>query len=67
MEDDKHICKKIKLTKDEADLELRRIVEQNDWRSWKRLTPSRVYLCPKCSIGSLSVYHLTKNSSITTY
>lgn len=30
MEEDKHTCNKIKLTREEADSELRRIVEGND-------------------------------------
>jgi len=52
-------CEKIAFeTEEEAREELNRIVLSNDWRSWKRKTPSRFYKCEKCF-----KYHLT--SSIT--
>lgn len=57
-------CKKIKLTEQEGDAELRRMVENNDWRVWKRKTNCRKYECPKCGKG---VYHLGSKSSITIY
>lgn len=53
-------CTKIAFTsEEEAREELHRIVEGNDWRSWKRLSPKRYYYCPHCN-----KYHLTSKSSI---
>lgn len=60
-------CIKIKLTEEESDLELRRIVEENDYRSWKRQSPHRRYICPYCSQGEEKVYHLSSKPSITIY
>lgn len=54
-------CTKIAFdTEDEARTELHRIVELNDWRGWKRLTPTRYYYCPYCD-----KFHLTSKSTIT--
>lgn len=59
-------CVKIKFfSKEQADAELRNIVESNDYRTWKRITPKRVYECEFCSTDGSPVYHLTSKISIT--
>ncbi len=56
-------CEKIPFeTEAESRAELERIVLMNDYRGWKRKTPNRVYLCPKCNM-----YHLTSNKTIIVY
>lgn len=56
-------CKKIKFeTIQLAEDELRRIVENNDWRIWKQKSPHRLYYCKYC----LS-YHLTSSIKIKSY
>lgn len=53
-------CTKIAFnSEEEAREELHRIVEGNDWRSWKRLSPTRYYHCPYCD-----KFHLTSKLSI---
>lgn len=54
------MCKKIPFKTDiEAREELIRIVESNDWRIWRRVSPCRHYLC------SCGFYHLTSKKSLT--
>lgn len=53
-------CTKIPFeTQEEAREELERIVLSNDYRNWKRKTPTRHYLCEKCS-----KYHLTSKIKV---
>ena len=54
-------CNKIPFnTAEEARGELERIVENNTYKSWKRVTPSRIYQC-----GCCFKWHLTSKISIT--
>lgn len=53
-------CTKIPFdTQNEAEQELRRIVEGNDWRVWKQISNCRTYFCTKCCS-----YHLTSKVKI---
>ncbi len=59
------ICNKIRyFTEKEADIALREMVEGNDYRSWKRQTNCRKYLCPYCTVEGYPIYHLTSKISI---
>lgn len=59
-------CNKIKYTSSEKAYEdLRRIVENNDYRPWKTMTPHRVYLCDICSSEKESIYHLSSKINLT--
>lgn len=56
-------CIKIKFSTELlAYKELKRIVKNNDYRSWIKKTPNRVYLCPFCKS-----YHLTSKIKIKEY
>jgi hypothetical protein len=55
-------CVKIRYTEEEASNELRRIVEVNDYRVWKGLTPGRKYYCKYCDC-----YHLTSAIKLQKY
>lgn len=62
------VCNKIPFkSAEEAETELRNIVESNDYRTWKRLTPHRYYRCHICSIDNYDVFHLTSSTKITEY
>lgn len=59
-------CKKIKYaSSEEAQNELKRIVEGNDYRSWKANTPHRFYECEFCSKPKKPIYHLTSKICLT--
>jgi hypothetical protein len=61
-------CNKIKFfSEQEARAELVRIVEGNDYRTWKRVTPHRHYCCPLCSTKNEKVWHLTSKVYTTVY
>lgn len=54
-------CNKIPFnTAEEARKELERIVENNTYKSWKRVTPVRYFHCEKCF-----KWHLTSKIRIT--
>lgn len=59
-------CKKIKYySTQEAEKELKRIVEGNDYRSWKTTTPHRYYECEFCTTPGKPIYHLTSKICLT--
>ena len=56
-------CTKIKYdTKELADEDLKNIVENNDYRNWKRVSPKRSYYCKYCE-----KFHLTSKVKIFDY
>lgn len=62
------ICNKIPFKNaEDAEAELRRQVENNDWRNWKRQTNSRYYRCPLCSLPNYDVFHLSSSTKIKEY
>lgn len=58
-------CTKIPFSsREESEIELRRIVESNDYRDWKQKTPVRFY---RCNVCEGEIWHLTSKPTITKY
>ena len=59
-------CNKIKFASSgEASIELKRIVESSDYRSWKTKVPHRAYQCEICSKPDKPIFHLTSKICLT--